>query len=69
MLVFFRYSVVFQWLCIDANEYGNVARFINHSCEGNLIKQVSAIGYNRLLYGTCSRNFYNYEGIVNGVRH
>jgi len=23
-------------LCIDANDYGNVSRFLNHSCEPNL---------------------------------
>ena len=26
-------------ICIDAKWYGNVARFINHSCEPNLEKQ------------------------------
>lgn len=28
-----------QVLCVDARRYGNVARFINHSCDGNLTIQ------------------------------
>jgi hypothetical protein len=29
---------------IDALKFGNVARFINHSCEPNLILQVRPFG-------------------------
>ena len=31
---------IFPGYCIDAKWYGNVARFINHSCDPNLVKQV-----------------------------
>ena len=31
-------------LVVDALEYGNVARFINHSCDPNLMQQVVFIG-------------------------
>lgn len=27
-------------MVVDAKDYGNVARFMNHSCDGNLIKKV-----------------------------
>lgn len=29
-------------MVVDAKTYGNVARFMNHSCDGNLIKKVGA---------------------------
>ena len=33
-------SPLAQALVIDAKEYGNVARFMNHSCDGNVTKHV-----------------------------
>ena len=26
-----------ETFCIDANQYGNIARFINHSCSPNVV--------------------------------
>lgn len=38
---------------MDANAYGNVARFMNHSCDANLTKQVkSPMGYAVVNRGT-----------------
>lgn len=29
-----------EQMAVDAKDYGNVARFMNHSCDGNLVKKV-----------------------------
>ncbi|CAN0166630.1 unnamed protein product, partial [Ectocarpus fasciculatus] len=27
-------------MAVDAKDFGNVARFMNHSCDGNLVKKM-----------------------------
>jgi euchromatic histone-lysine N-methyltransferase len=40
-------------MCIDAREYGNVSRFINHSCEPNLFPVRVYTGHQVSAYFLC----------------
>eukprot|EP00698_Gefionella_okellyi_P001118 TRINITY_DN11004_c0_g1_i1.p1 TRINITY_DN11004_c0_g1~~TRINITY_DN11004_c0_g1_i1.p1 ORF type:complete len:1063 (-),score=199.34 TRINITY_DN11004_c0_g1_i1:3-3140(-) len=36
--------------CIDATQYGNMARFINHSCDPNIVKRVVFVDHHDSLF-------------------